>query len=160
MYIAIGTRPDIAYAVGCLASFLDCYRPEHWEAAIRVLHYLKGICTLALKLGSSNPLRLVSYSDSDYANCPDTSHSIGGYCFSLGSGMISWGSRKQHTVRYQRALGLERRNRPVSPATRLQPSPNMPDDLPDTSTPQDSSSTTIPHGDRLLSPLFSFFMDW
>ena len=98
MYITIGTRPDIAYAIGCLASFLDCYRPEHWEAAIQVLHYLKGTHTLALKLGSSNPLRLVGYSDSDYANCPDTSHSIGGYCFLLGSGMISWGSRKQCTV--------------------------------------------------------------
>jgi len=34
MYIAISTRPDITYTVGCLASFLNCYRPEHWEAAI------------------------------------------------------------------------------------------------------------------------------
>ena len=42
MYIAIGTRPDIAYAVGRLASFLDCYHPEHWEAAIHILRYLKG----------------------------------------------------------------------------------------------------------------------
>ena len=98
MYIAIGTRPDIAYAVGRLASFLDCYRPEHWEAAIRVVRYLKGTRSLALRLGGSDPVRLVGYSDSDYANCPDTSRSIGGYCFSLGSGMISWSSRKQRTV--------------------------------------------------------------
>ena len=98
MYIAIGTRPDIAYAVGRLTSFLDCYRPEHWGVAIRVLRYLKGTRSLSLKLGGPGPLHLVGYSDSDYANCPDTSRSIGGYCFSLGSGMISWGSRKQRTV--------------------------------------------------------------
>jgi Reverse transcriptase (RNA-dependent DNA polymerase) len=98
MYIAIGTRPDIAYAVGRLASFLDCYRPEHWEAAIRVLRYLKGSRSLSLTLGGSNSIHLTGYSDSDYANCPDTSRSISGYCFSLGSGMISWGSRKQRTV--------------------------------------------------------------
>ena len=98
MYIAIGTRPDIAYAVGCLASFLNCYRPEHWKVAIHVLHYLKGTCSLVLKLGGQNSLHLVGYSDSDYANCPDTSHSIGGYCFSLGSGMVSWSSQKQRTV--------------------------------------------------------------
>jgi len=98
MYIAISTRPDIAYAVRRLASFLDCYRPEHWEAAIQVLRYLKGTRTLGLRLGYLGPLRLVGYSDSDYANCPDTSRSIGGYCFSLGSGMISWSSRKQRTV--------------------------------------------------------------
>ena len=54
MYVAIGSHPDIAYAVGRLASFLDCYCPEHWGAAIRVLHYLKGTCTLMLKLGGLN----------------------------------------------------------------------------------------------------------
>ena len=40
----------------------------------------------------------MGYSDSDYANCPDSSKSIGGYCFNLGSGVISWASRKQKTV--------------------------------------------------------------
>ena len=33
-YLAISTRPDITFAVGCLASVLDCYRPEHWAAAL------------------------------------------------------------------------------------------------------------------------------
>ena len=98
MYVAIGSRPDIAYAVGRLASFLDCYCPEHWGAAIRVLCYLKGTRTLMLKLGGLNSHQLIGYSDSDYANCPDTSHSIGGYCFSLGSDMVSWSSCKQRTV--------------------------------------------------------------
>ena len=28
-YIAVATRPDIAYAVGRLASFLDCFHQEH-----------------------------------------------------------------------------------------------------------------------------------
>lgn len=37
MYLAVATRPDIAYPVGRLSSFLDCYRPEHWSAAVRVL---------------------------------------------------------------------------------------------------------------------------
>ena len=50
-YIAVTTRPDIAFAIGRLASFLDCFRQEHWSAAIRVLHYLKGTRTLSLVLG-------------------------------------------------------------------------------------------------------------
>ena len=37
MYLAVATRPDISYAVGRLSSFLDDFRLEHWEAAIRVL---------------------------------------------------------------------------------------------------------------------------
>lgn len=97
-YIAVATRPDIAYAVGRLASFLDCYRTEHWSAAIRVLRYLKGTRTLSLVLGSDTPPNLLGYSDADYANCKDTSRSISGHCFSLGSGMISWSSRKQRLV--------------------------------------------------------------
>jgi Reverse transcriptase (RNA-dependent DNA polymerase) len=98
MYIAIGTRLDIAFAVNKLASFLDCYRIEHWEASIRVLRYLKGTCTLALVLGGKHPLSLSGYSDSDYANCPTTSCSISGYVFTLGSSTISWCSCKQKTV--------------------------------------------------------------
>jgi transposase InsO family protein len=98
MWLAVATRPDIAYTVGRLSSFVDCYRPEHWEAAIRVLRYLKGTRTHALTLGGTGSLTLTGYSDSDYANCIDTSRSIGGYCFALGSGMVSWSSKKQPTV--------------------------------------------------------------
>ena len=50
-YIAVATRPNISFAVGRLASILDCYRLEHWSAALRVLWYLKGTCTLHLVLG-------------------------------------------------------------------------------------------------------------
>ena len=97
-YLAVGTRPDIVYTVGRLASFLDCYRTEHWEAAVCVIRYLKGMHNLCLKLGGQNPISLLGYSDSDYANCLDTSLSVGGYCFMLGSGVISWASRKQKSV--------------------------------------------------------------
>lgn len=97
MYVAIGTRPDISFAVSKLASFLDCYRTIHWRAAIRVLRYLKGTRTMELSLGGSN-IHLSGFTDSDYANCPDTGRSIGGYCFTLGTGVISWASRKQKTV--------------------------------------------------------------
>ena len=62
------------------------------------MRYLKGTRTHTLTLGSDKPLTLSGYSDSDYANCVDTSRSIGGYCFTLGAGAISWGSRKQTTV--------------------------------------------------------------
>ena len=98
-YLAVATRPDIAFAVGRLASVLDCYRPEHWDAAIRVVRYLKGTRTFRLTLGGHNPIRPSGYSDSDYNNCPTTSRSIAGYCFSLGSGIVSWASHKQdHTA--------------------------------------------------------------
>ena len=84
-YLAVATRPDISFAVGHLASFLDCYREEHWSAAIRVLRYIKGTHDLSLILGGSPLPSLQGYSDSDYGNCTYTSRSVSGYCYSLGS---------------------------------------------------------------------------
>lgn len=37
MYLAVSTCPDIAFAIGCLATVFDCYHPEHWDAAIHVV---------------------------------------------------------------------------------------------------------------------------
>jgi hypothetical protein len=98
-YLAVATRPDVAFAVGRLATVLDCYRPEHWDAAVRVVRYLKGTRLFSLELGGCNVIRPITFADSDYANCPNTSRSIGGYCLTLGSGMVSWASHKQkHTA--------------------------------------------------------------
>ena len=93
-YIAVATRPDISFAVGHLASVLDCYRLEHWSAGLRVLRYLKGTRSLCLVLGGLMPSVLLGFCASDYANCQDTSCSIAGYCFRLGSSIISWCSKK------------------------------------------------------------------
>lgn len=98
MYISVATCPDISYTVSCLSSFLDCYRLEHWDAAVHVVRYLKGTHSHSLSLGGKLQIDLMGHSNSDYTNCVDTSHSIRGYCFSLGSGAISWSLKKQTTV--------------------------------------------------------------
>ena len=36
MYLAIGTRPDIAYSVQCLAKFTQDPKPVHWTAVKRI----------------------------------------------------------------------------------------------------------------------------
>lgn len=67
MYLSVAAHPDISYAVGHLSSYIDCYRLDHWEAAICVLHYLKGTHAYGLTLSGNNTLALLGYSDSDYA---------------------------------------------------------------------------------------------
>jgi hypothetical protein len=42
MYIAVGTRPDIAHAVQQLNQFNDCFGRVHWNHAKHVVRYLKG----------------------------------------------------------------------------------------------------------------------
>jgi hypothetical protein len=51
MYAALGTRPDIAYAVGHLARFSENPSKPHWEAVKRVIRYLKGTKDWWLVLG-------------------------------------------------------------------------------------------------------------
>jgi hypothetical protein len=43
-------------------------------------------------------LELVSYTDSDYAGCKLDRKSTSGYCQFLGGCIISWASKKQHSV--------------------------------------------------------------
>ena len=42
LYIATGTRPDIAFTICHLSQHLEQPSEQHWNAAIRVLRYLKS----------------------------------------------------------------------------------------------------------------------
>jgi len=98
MYLAVGTRPDIPFAVARLCQFLDCYHHAHWNAAIHVVRYLKGTCLLTLTLGGDPELDLIGFSDSSHTDCPDTARSTMGYCFSVGGAIFTWSSHRQKTV--------------------------------------------------------------
>ena len=43
-------------------------------------------------------IKLMRYTDSDWANDPDQCHSISGYLFTLGGGTISWSSKKKKNI--------------------------------------------------------------
>lgn len=98
LYLSIGTRPDVAYSVQQLSQFLDCYTYARWNAALRVVRYLSGTRNHKLHLGGNNPISLLGFADSDWANCLDTRRSVGGRAYTLGSGVISWQARKQKTI--------------------------------------------------------------
>ncbi|KAL7278123.1 hypothetical protein ACG7TL_008094 [Trametes sanguinea] len=96
MYAAISTRPDISFATSTLARFMSDPATIHWEAAKRVLRYLKGTRNHVLTLGlTSEPL--VGFTDADWASQAHR-HSISGYVFMYSGSVISWSSRKQPIV--------------------------------------------------------------
>ncbi|GLB40854.1 putative mitochondrial protein [Lyophyllum shimeji] len=98
LYLAISTRPDISFAVQQLSQYVDSFTSTHWNAAIRLVRYLKGTRDLKLHLGGKGQIALSGFTDSDWASCLDTRRSIGGYTWNLGSGTVSWAARKQKTV--------------------------------------------------------------
>lgn len=98
MYLMLGTRPDIAFAVGYLSRFLDCYTLGHWKMAKGVLRYIKGTLEYGLFYKSGSLLGLVFYCDSDYAGCIDTRRSTSGYVGFFGECLFSWRSARQKCV--------------------------------------------------------------
>lgn len=97
MYAMLGSRPDIAFAVSMVSRFASNPTAEHITAAKRILRYLKG--TLDYQLTYRGDLQaLTGYSDADWAGDKDTRRSTGGFVFNVGSGIVSWSSKRQATV--------------------------------------------------------------
>jgi hypothetical protein len=94
MYM-IHTRPDICYAMIAMSQFMVEPRQRHCVAAKHILRYLKGTITYGLRYTSSGNLFLHGYADVDWTESPVDRKSTFGYCFNLGSAMMSWSSRKQ-----------------------------------------------------------------
>ena len=71
MYLAIATRPDIAYAINKLAQFTSVPKPKHWTAVKRIFRYLKSTKNYKLTYGGSDELlneELNIYCDADWAS--------------------------------------------------------------------------------------------
>lgn len=97
MYLT-ATRPDILNVVSILSRFMHCASEWHLKAAKRVLRYVKGTCDFGIKFTRSKEFKLVGFSDSDWGGSIDDMKSTSGYCFTLGSGIFSWSSKKQEIV--------------------------------------------------------------
>ena len=107
MYAALGTRPDISYAVQALSQYSSRPGPEHWTAVKRVFRYLKGTQYYGITYKGQGETRMTAYyrnfrlegySDADWGSNPDDRRSISGYAFLIGNGVIAWSSKKQTTV--------------------------------------------------------------
>jgi len=71
-------------------------KEDHWNAALRVVRYLKGNPGQAVLLHRDNNLLLSAWCDSDWASCPLTRRSLIGWIIFLGNSPISW--KNQETI--------------------------------------------------------------
>ena len=63
-----------------------------------MLSYLHGTVVYGLCYTTDSDMHLVGYTDSDWAGSVEDRKSTSGCCFSLGSVVISWFSKKQTSV--------------------------------------------------------------
>jgi hypothetical protein len=103
-YLAICTRPDIAYAAMALGQFNASPTRSHLACAKGVLRYLAGTVHLSLQFpyhSVSHPSNLPptqALLDADWASDEKDCKSISGYCCFFLDSLVLWSSRKQRTV--------------------------------------------------------------
>ncbi|CAI7882172.1 unnamed protein product [Closterium sp. NIES-54] len=100
MYLMTCTRPDLAYPLSILARYVapGRHRPEHMDAAKRVLCYLCSMSGMGLVLGGRARVVLTGHADASWVDDLATQRSSQGYTFSLGSGSASWRSTRSSSV--------------------------------------------------------------
>ena len=120
LWLSLGSRPDIAYAVSQVAKFNGNPGPTHWTAVLRIFRYLSHTRMYGLTYSRSNHnapheiqtsvssaphfltdgdvLRPTCFVDSDYARCIDSRRSVTGFIFMLAGAPLSWQSRQQPSV--------------------------------------------------------------
>ncbi|KAD5802911.1 hypothetical protein E3N88_14271 [Mikania micrantha] len=89
------TRPDISYAVQQVCMHMHAPRSGHLNDLKRIFRYIKGTLTMGVYMRRNPITSLISYTDADWAGCPDTRRSTSGYCVFLGDNLISWSSKRQ-----------------------------------------------------------------
>jgi len=99
MYLAIATRPDLAYAISVVSENLENPKTSDWCAVKRIFKYLKGTVDFGLLYKADcHPCELEVYSDADYAGDVKTRRSRTGMVSKFSGGAISWMSQKQKSV--------------------------------------------------------------
>ncbi|GKA29163.1 ribonuclease H-like domain-containing protein, partial [Tanacetum coccineum] len=70
----------------------------HFEAALRVLRYLKSALGAGVVYTKSSIRTVSAYANSDWAKCKMTRRSVSGYCVFVFGGLVSCKSKKQATL--------------------------------------------------------------
>ncbi|XP_057508569.1 secreted RxLR effector protein 161-like [Actinidia eriantha] len=97
MYLTT-TRPDIMHAVSLISRYMENPTEVHLLAVKRILRYLHGMITLGILYKGGKKSGFLGFTDSDYAGDHDDRRSTSGYVFMMGSGVVSWSSKKQQIV--------------------------------------------------------------
>ncbi|KAF8778509.1 Retrovirus-related Pol polyprotein like [Argiope bruennichi] len=77
-FLANRTRPDIAYATNIFSQYQQEPGIAHGQGLLKLLGYVKYTQSLKLNISNLKELKLIAYSDADYANNKDDRTSMGG----------------------------------------------------------------------------------
>ena len=82
-------RPDISFPMSIVSQFLQSPCDSHWDVAVRILRYVKGIPGQGVLYDNRCHTQIVGYSDADWVSSPTDRHFTSGYCVFIGGNLIS-----------------------------------------------------------------------
>ena len=97
LHLSQCTRPDIAFAVGALASYSAAPSQAHCDALLDVLRYVGSTAERGITYGHTNA-PLEAWCDANFAACRDTRRSTTGWVAVMYGGAVSYSSKKQITA--------------------------------------------------------------
>ncbi|MEQ1735077.1 MAG: reverse transcriptase domain-containing protein [Rhodoglobus sp.] len=101
LYAACSTRPDIAYMISLLSSFVADPQDRHLRALKKVLRYLNGTRAHGIEYHRGKDLeegRLTLFVDSDHAGDKRDRRSITGFIAKFAGAPVTWAAKKQKSV--------------------------------------------------------------
>ena len=100
MYLMLGTRPDIAFALNFFSRYQDTPSSTLWNYLTRILRYLKATQTYGIvyirRLNENLNLQL--FVDADWGSDPNDRKSTSGFCIYFAGNLVCWRSKKQPTI--------------------------------------------------------------
>jgi len=100
LYLMLGTRPNIAFAVTHLSCHAANPSQDHLNKVLYICRYLIGTSTYSLVYNGGSGAGLIACTDSDWGSDPTSHLSQTGFYLKLADGLISWTSRAQKTIAY------------------------------------------------------------
>jgi hypothetical protein len=98
-YLALHTRPDIAFTVNVLAQFTSAPSQTHWSLVKHLLCYLKGTSSLVVHFNEGlNVDALCGWKDADYAASLVLKKSTSCFVITFFGNPVSWTTKKQSVV--------------------------------------------------------------
>ena len=98
LFIATRTRPDITPAVSILCRYTSKPNQVHCICLKRILRYLQGTKSFALRISAEEDDVLIAFCDADWAGDRVDRRSTTGVLLQLGQSTNIWKSVKQNTV--------------------------------------------------------------
>jgi hypothetical protein len=98
LYIMLGTRPDIAFAVTKLSQQAANPSKDHLAKALYICRYLVGTQKYTLEYNGREQQGIIAFADSDWGSDPHSRRSTTSYLVKMAGGVVCWNSRAQRTI--------------------------------------------------------------